>query len=331
MDLDGRIGSGNADTFSRLFAPMRVWLCDGRDVGMPPLAAALALRPHRDHMPLNLTSDAFFSSGSAPDAPAPVPAPAVALAPPRAGVVGIPLGLTDYERTMDWMDAMIAAGQRGYLTAAAVHLVMVAREDPRTRAAVLGATLAVPDGQPLVWALRALGHADVSRVYGPELMARYCERAARRLTPVYLYGGRDQGALVQLTLNLRQRYPGLRIVGGYSPPFRPLTDEEEEWVVHDINRSGAQVVWVGTGQPKQEHWMADMRDRLEAPVLVGVGAAFDFHAGLVPQAPPWIQTLGLEWSYRLAREPRRLWRRYARYNPRFVAAFARQYLRSRRA
>jgi N-acetylglucosaminyldiphosphoundecaprenol N-acetyl-beta-D-mannosaminyltransferase len=248
---------------------------------------------------------------------------------PRAEVLGIPLALADYESTMDWMDGMVAARAQGYVTAAAVHLVMVAQEDPETRAAVLGATLAVPDGQPLVWALRALGH-DASRVYGPDLMARYCERSATTGTRMFLYGGRNQGALIQLALNLRQRYPGLRIVGGYSPPFRELTEEEEAWVVSEIDRSQADVVWVGTGQPKQEKWMARMRDRLDAPLLVGVGAAFDFHAGLVPQAPQWMQDLGLEWTFRLAQEPRRLWRRYARYNPRFVAGFAQQYRSAQR-
>ncbi|HYF25355.1 MAG TPA: WecB/TagA/CpsF family glycosyltransferase, partial [Baekduia sp.] len=146
----------------------------------------------------------------------------------------------------------------------------------------------------------------------------------------YLYGGRNQGALVELALKLRRRYPGLKIVGGYSPPFRALDDEEQDAIVDEINRSGADVVWVGIGVPKQEKWMAAMRDRLEAPVLVGVGAAFDFHAGLVPQAPHWVQASGLEWAYRLAHEPRRLWRRYAEYNPRFIAGFAKQYGRHRR-
>jgi N-acetylglucosaminyldiphosphoundecaprenol N-acetyl-beta-D-mannosaminyltransferase len=248
---------------------------------------------------------------------------------PRAEILGVPLALTDYERAMDWMDAMVAARSRGYVTAAAVHLVMVAQEDPSTRDAVLGATLAVPDGQPLVWALRALG-LPASRVYGPELMARYCERSAKTGTRMYLYGGRNQGALVQLALELRRRYPGLKIVGGYSPPFREPTQEEEDWITGEINGSRADVVWVGTGQPKQEKWMLHMRERLEAPLLVGVGAAFDFHAGLVPQAPQWMQDTGLEWTYRLAHEPRRLWKRYARYNPRFVAGFSRQYAAQRR-
>ena len=246
-----------------------------------------------------------------------------------AEVLGIPLALTDDRGTMDWMDATIASGGLASVSAAAVHLVMVAQEDPETLQA-LRDTLVVPDGQPLVWALRALGHAEASRVYGPDLMARYCARAAITGTPMYLYGGRSRGALVELTLRLRQRYPGIRIVGGYSPPFRALTAQEERWVADDINASGAAVVWVGTGQPKQEKWMAHMRDHLRAPVLAGVGAAFDFHAGLVAQAPSWMQALGLEWSFRLAHEPRRLWRRYARYNPRFVAGFARQYSRENR-
>ena len=248
---------------------------------------------------------------------------------PQAEILGVPLALTDYEATMDWMDSMVASRQTGYVTAAAVHLVMVAQEDPGTRDAVLGATLAVPDGQPLVWALRALGHPSPSRVYGPELMARYCARSAATGTRMYLYGGRNQGALVQLALNLRRRFPGIQIVGGYSPPFREPTEQEREWTASEINASQADVVWVGTGQPKQEKWMAEMRGRLDAPLLIGVGAAFDFHAGLVPQAPSWMQSLGLEWTYRLAHEPRRLWRRYARYNPRFIVGFVKQYVSQR--
>jgi N-acetylglucosaminyldiphosphoundecaprenol N-acetyl-beta-D-mannosaminyltransferase len=239
--------------------------------------------------------------------------------------LGVPLAVSDYEHVMDWMQATIAAGGRASLTAAAVNLVMSAREEPATMAAVLATTLAVPDGQPLVWALRALGHAGATRIYGPDLMAGFCARAAREQIPVYLYGGRTPEALALLERRLRERFPGLPIAGGYSPPFRPLTGAEEDGAIAAIDSSGAAVVWVGTGQPKQELWMAAMRGRLAAPMLVGVGAAFDFHAGLVPQAPAWMGRNGLEWSYRLAREPRRLWRRYARYNPLFVAGFARQY------
>ncbi len=266
--------------------------------------------------------------GTAPDEPRPDPE---ALRPPAQTVVGVPLALTDYERTMDWMDAVVAAREKAIVTAAAVHLIMVAREDPATRAAIADSrVLAVPDGQPLVWALKALGEADASRVYGPDLMARYLERSVATGVRHYLYGGRNQGALVQLVNELRRRFPGVQIVGGYSPPFRPLTTEEAVFVIDDVARCGADVVWVGTGQPKQEQWMAAFRDRLDAPVLAGVGAAFDFHAGLVPQAPRWMQACGLEWAYRLMQEPRRLWRRYLRYNPLFVGAFALQWAQRRR-
>jgi N-acetylglucosaminyldiphosphoundecaprenol N-acetyl-beta-D-mannosaminyltransferase len=251
--------------------------------------------------------------------------------PAEAPLLGVPLAVTTYDKALDWMDATVAAGRKGYVCVAAVHTVMACQEDPELRAAVNGASFTVPDGQPLVWAMNLLGHRLPDRVYGPELMERACERAAASGTRIYLYGGRNQGALVQLTLNLRRRFPGLRIVGGYSPPFRELTPGEESQIVDEINQSRADIVWVGIGVPKQEKWMARMRERLDASVLVGVGAAFDFHAGLVPQAPEWMQRVGLEWVYRLAHEPRRLWKRYLRYNPLFVTGFARQYARHRLA
>ncbi|HXB64371.1 MAG TPA: WecB/TagA/CpsF family glycosyltransferase [Solirubrobacteraceae bacterium] len=244
--------------------------------------------------------------------------------------MGIPLAVSDYGAVLDWMQATIAAGKRAYVTAAAVNLVMSAHERPATLAATLDATLAVPDGMPLVWALRLLGHTHATRIYGPDLMAAFCARAAADGTPMYLYGGRTPEALALLTRRLCERFPGLQIVGGHSPPFHEPTPAEEGAAIDAIDASGAQVVWVGTGQPKQELWMQRMRPLLRAPLLVGVGAAFDFHAGLVSQAPAWMQRLGMEWAYRLAREPRRLWRRYARHNPRFVAAFAHQYVRERR-
>jgi N-acetylglucosaminyldiphosphoundecaprenol N-acetyl-beta-D-mannosaminyltransferase len=248
----------------------------------------------------------------------------------RQQVLGVPLALVDYERTLDWIDAAVATRRRGYICVAAVHTVMATREDAELRAAVLGSDLTVPDGQPLVWALKALGHGLDDRVYGPELMQRACERAAGSGTRFFLYGGRSSEALAQLTENLRASHPGLSIAGGYSPPFRELTADEEDALAADINASGADVVWVGIGVPKQEKWMARMRDRLDAPVLIGVGAAFDFHAGLVPQAPAAMQRLGLEWLYRLWQEPRRLWRRYARYNPRFLWGVAQQLAANRR-
>jgi N-acetylglucosaminyldiphosphoundecaprenol N-acetyl-beta-D-mannosaminyltransferase len=259
------------------------------------------------------------------------PQPINVVSPKMVEVCGIPLALTDYERTLDWIDVRVAQRARDYICVCNVHAVMASAEDAGLRSALLGSSLNLPDGQPLVWAMSALGYPLHDRVYGPELMARSCTRSAISGQRLYLYGGRNQGALVQLTLNLRQRYPGVRIVGGYSPPHRPLTADERAAVLHEINASRADVVWVGIGVPKQEKWMADLRRELDAPVLIGVGAAFDFHAGLVPQAPPWMQELGLEWAYRLAHEPRRLWRRYTRYNPRFVRDFGRQLVAHRRA
>jgi N-acetylglucosaminyldiphosphoundecaprenol N-acetyl-beta-D-mannosaminyltransferase len=250
--------------------------------------------------------------------------------PPTAEVLGVRLALTDYEGALDWIDAAVASGHKGYICAAATHMVMATQDDEQLRAAVRGAAFTVPDGQPLVWALNALGHPLGDRVYGPELMDRACRRAARTGRKMYLYGGRSPDALVQLIHTLRLRHPGLEIVGGCSPPFRPLAEAEERAVIEDINRSGAEVVWVGLGVPKQEKWMARVQDRVQVPVLVSVGAAFDFHGGLVRQAPGWMQRAGLEWLFRLAQEPRRLWRRYLRYNPRFVAGFAAQWLRERR-
>lgn len=253
-----------------------------------------------------------------------------AVPPPTVDVLGVPLALTDYERTMDWIDATIQKGSKGYICVAATHTVVATQDDPELRAAVLGASLVVPDGQPVVWAMNALGHDLTHRVYGPDLMAKFCERSAPTGARMFLYGGRNQGALVQLALNLRRRFPGLQVVGGYSPPFRTLSEEEIDAVVAEINHARPDVVWVGIGVPKQEKWMAALRDRIDAPVLVGVGAAFDFHAGLIPQAPAWMQSAGLEWLFRLSKEPRRLWKRYLTYNPRFVLGFARQYVQHRR-
>jgi N-acetylglucosaminyldiphosphoundecaprenol N-acetyl-beta-D-mannosaminyltransferase len=246
-------------------------------------------------------------------------------------LLGIPVALTDYASAVDVMDTLVETRERGYVCAAPVHALMVAQDDPEMLAALRGSTLVVPDGMPLVWAANLLGERLEDRVYGPELMLRYSDRCAERGHRVWLYGGRDQGSLVQLALSMRRRHPGIKIVGGYSPPFRALTSEEEGALVHQINEAKPDVLWVGIGVPKQEKWMAHMRERLDVPVMCGVGAAFDFHAGRVPQAPSWMQERGLEWIYRIVQEPRRLLPRYLYFNPRFVVAFARQYLAERRS
>jgi N-acetylglucosaminyldiphosphoundecaprenol N-acetyl-beta-D-mannosaminyltransferase len=245
-------------------------------------------------------------------------------------ILGVPIAMTDYAQAMDVMDAMVDQRERGYVCAAPVHAIMVAQDDPDMYAALRRSTLTVPDGMPLVWAANMLGERLPDRVYGPELMLRYDDRCAERGHRVWLYGGRDQGSLVQLALSIRRRHPDIKIVGGYSPPFRQLNAEEEDYVVEQINGSKPDVLWVGVGVPKQEKWMARMRDRLEVPVMCGVGAAFDFHAGRINQAPRWMQERGLEWTYRIAQEPTRLLPRYLYFNPRFLARFTRQFLIERR-
>lgn len=274
-----------------------------------------------------------FPSPLAPSgATEPLEAPSVPRAEdiPTREILGIPIAMTDYAETMDVMDGMVARRERGYVCAVAVHAVMVAHGDPEMRDALQRSTLTVPDGMPLVWAANMLGENLPNRVYGPELMRRYSDRCAERGHRVWLYGGRDQGSLVQLALKLRQRHPGIKIVGGYAPPFRPLTGEEEDAICTQIDEARPDVLWVGIGVPKQEKWMAHLRERLDVPVMCAVGAAFDFHADRISQAPPWMQERGLEWTYRIAQEPRRLLPRYLYYNPRFMLAFGRQLARERR-
>ena len=257
------------------------------------------------------------------------PAQAPAVEPSTVELLGIELALTDYERTMDWIDAMVERRQRGYVIPAAVHCVMVAHEEPETWDAVQGG-LVVPDGQPLVWAMRLLGHPEASRVYGPELMARYCERAASTGTRMFLYGGRNQGAAraarAEPSPPLSRHQDRRRLLAALPRPRRrgARRDRGRDQPLAARTSCGS-----ASASPSRRSGWPQMRERLDAPVLVGVGAAFDFHAGLVPQAPNWMQETGLEWAYRLAHEPRRLWRRYARYNPRFVVAFVRQWARGR--
>jgi N-acetylglucosaminyldiphosphoundecaprenol N-acetyl-beta-D-mannosaminyltransferase len=265
--------------------------------------------------------------------PAPQPEPNLESAAtadvPARDLLGVPVAMVDYDRAIEVMEDLVETRERGYVCAAPVHALMEAKQDPEMLRALRGSTLVVPDGMPLVWAANLLGEKLHDRVYGPELMVRYSDRCAERGHRVWLYGGRDQGSLVQLALSMRRRHPGIKIVGGYSPPFRPLTAEEESALVQQVNDAKPDVLWVGIGVPKQEKWMARMREQLDVPVMCGVGAAFDFHAGRISMAPRWMQERGLEWIYRIAQEPKRLLPRYLYTNPRFVAAFALQFLRER--
>jgi N-acetylglucosaminyldiphosphoundecaprenol N-acetyl-beta-D-mannosaminyltransferase len=242
---------------------------------------------------------------------------------PHRLILGTRVDATSYAdatvRVLGWA----RGGESRYVCAATVHMVMEGHDTPAYQAVVNGADLVTPDGMPLVWALRRLGVPGQQRVYGPDLALAVCAAAAAATDqPVGLYGG-TPAALDAMQKNYRQRFPALKITYAHSPPFRPLTDAEDAAVVQAINDSGARILLVGLGCPKQEQWMAAHRGRVRA-VMLGVGAAFDFHSGKVRQAPRWMQRAGLEWLFRLLMEPRRLWRRYFKHNPRFVWLFWRQ-------
>ena len=211
-----------------------------------------------------------------------------------------------------------ASGHATYVCAASVHTVIEATRDRSFRRVLNGALAVAPDGMPLAWLGRLRGHRRMRRIRGPSLMKRVCQLSVERGIPHFLYGAAP-GVVEELARRLKAEYPGLNVVGTHTPPFRPLSEVEEVNVVRLINDSGARIVWVGLGTPKQERWMAAMAPRLTAGLLIGVGAAFDFHSGRLAEAPPWIQRSGLEWFFRLTQEPRRLWRRYLYANPLFVA------------
>jgi exopolysaccharide biosynthesis WecB/TagA/CpsF family protein len=248
--------------------------------------------------------------------------------PPKFPVAGVLVSATTYTQATDLVVQAALAGESLVVSATSVHGVSVAHGDPRFGAVLNGFELVVPDGQPVRWGLNLLHGAGLAdRVYGPTLMLRICEAAAAQGVPVFFYGS-TQAVLERLAGRLRARLPGLRIAGYHSPPFRRLTDEEDATDRREIQESGARIVFVGLGCPRQELWADRARGSLPMP-LVCVGAAFDFHAGLLRQAPPWIQRRGLEWAFRLSMEPRRLWRRYARAVPLFIFLLSRQYLAQR--
>lgn len=219
---------------------------------------------------------------------------------------------------IEWGDAR----ESRYICLCNVHSVVTTTRDAAFRAAINNADMATADGAPIAWALRRLGCRAQQRINGPDLMLKYLDAAQCAGQSVFFYGGVD-ATLARLRQVLNERFPRLRIAGMQAPPFRPLTVEEDAATVDAINASGANVVFVGLGCPKQEKWMAEHRTRIGA-VMIGVGAAFDYHAGVVRRAPLWWQKHGLEWLYRLGCEPRRLFRRYLVTNTLFVAGFLRQ-------
>jgi N-acetylglucosaminyldiphosphoundecaprenol N-acetyl-beta-D-mannosaminyltransferase len=244
---------------------------------------------------------------------------------PRTNVLGVGVSALTMDSAVQIIDGWIVRQQPHYVCVSGVHGVMESQRDERLRRIHNAAGLVTPDGMPLVWLNHLHGQRHVERVYGPDLLLAVCAHSLTAGYRHYFYGGAE-GVPELLAARLSERFPGLQVAGTFSPPFRALTADEDADVIARINASQADIVWVGLSTPRQERWMADHVGRLRAPVLVGVGAAFDFHAGLKPQAPRWMQRNGLEWLFRLLSEPRRLARRYLLNNPLFVFLVVQQAL-----
>jgi N-acetylglucosaminyldiphosphoundecaprenol N-acetyl-beta-D-mannosaminyltransferase len=240
-------------------------------------------------------------------------------------VIGVAIDSISWSQALERISVWAATHQSRQVVISNVHSVVTTLQDEVFADAVRRADMVTPDGAPIAWLMKRFGFKSQERINGPDLMWFYCAEAEIRGESIYLYGGK-QSTLDVLRSKLLLHFPALKIVGAYSPPFRALTEEEDATVVAEINASGAGTVWVSLGCPKQEIWIAQHRDRINA-VMIGVGAAFDYHAGTVTRAPLWMQRSGLEWFYRLCSEPRRLWKRYFFTNTLFLYHAGAQLLR----
>jgi N-acetylglucosaminyldiphosphoundecaprenol N-acetyl-beta-D-mannosaminyltransferase len=245
--------------------------------------------------------------------------------PPRFDVLGVQVSAVTMNRAVATLDGWIRGAVRTYVCVTGVHGVMECQRDEELSAIHNAAGMVTPDGRPLVWIGRARATEPVDQVCGPDLLPTMCQHSLLHGYRHYFYGAAD-GVALRLADRLRRRFPGLQVVGAFAPPFRPVSAEEDRRITEEINAARPDLVWVGLSTPKQERWMHAHRARLTAPVLIGVGAAFDLHAGLRRRAPRWMQVAGLEWLFRLGQEPRRLSRRYLVNNPRFVAALLKRTL-----
>jgi N-acetylglucosaminyldiphosphoundecaprenol N-acetyl-beta-D-mannosaminyltransferase len=237
--------------------------------------------------------------------------------PARANVLGVGVSALNLDSAAAAITQALENNAKGYVCVTGVHGVTEAQGDPKFRRILNEAFLNTPDGMPMVWMGRLQGFRDMRRVYGPDVMLRVCELSVARGFTHFFYGG-GEGVADALKERLEQRFPGLKVVGTYTPPFRALTAEEETQLAERLSELKPDIVWVGLSTPKQERFMAEHWQKLDATLFFGVGAAFDFHAGRVRQAPRWMQWCGLEWLFRLCCEPRRLWKRYFRNNPLFI-------------
>ncbi len=247
----------------------------------------------------------------------------------RTYILNVGVNLVSLAKAVEIIDRWIQTRSRRYVCVRDVHGVMECQRDPMLMNIHNNSGLTVPDGMPLVWISKMRGHRNVTRVYGPDLLLAVCSLGRVRDYRHYFYGGKE-GIPELLAENLKRRFPGMSVVGCCSPPFRVMTEAEDIKVVTAINSSKADIVWVGLSTPKQERWIASHRAVLSTPVLIGVGAAFDFLSGRVKQAPRWMMNIGLEWFFRLMMEPGRLWKRYTINNVLFLYYLLRETLSLRR-
>ena len=255
------------------------------------------------------------------------PAPHATPLPPRFRVLRSHISALSLEQAVAITQSWIEQHERHYVNLCTADTVLQAYDSPALARILDESGLAAPDGMPLVWLGRRRTR-DVQRVYGPDLMLRICKAGLKSKTRHFFYGATPE-VLDALKANLEVKFPGLVVAGTMAPPFRPLTENEETETAHIITTACPDIVWVGLGTPKQDFWVARFRTLLDAPAMVAVGAAFNFHAGHIPQAPRWMMRCGLEWLFRLIIEPRRLWRRYLLGNPRFALLVLRQMLTGR--
>ncbi len=238
-------------------------------------------------------------------------------ATPRVNILGVGVSALYMETALRETELLLEREGQGYVCVTGVHGIMEAQADERFRNILNRSFLTTPDGMPTVWLGRVHGFKQMARVYGPDYMLGLCQRSVERGYRHFLYGGKE-GVAEELRAELIRRFPGLKIVGTYTPPFRPLNAEEEEDLRSQLESLQADVLWCGLSTPKQERFMAAYSDRLPVNLMVGVGAAFDLLSGNLSEAPDWMKNSGLQWLYRLVKEPKRLWRRYLFNNPRFT-------------
>ena len=242
---------------------------------------------------------------------------------PRANVLGVGIHAVDPQSAVEIVRAALASDGKGYICVTGVHGVMEAQKDLQFRSILNSAFLVTPDGMPTVWVGRMQGHAQMARVFGPDLMLDVCRSSVAWGARHFLYGGAE-GVAGELASKLRELCPGINVVGTYTPPFRPLLDEERGHLQSLVAEAAPDIVWVGLSTPKQEKFMAEYLPLLHTKIMVGVGAAFDLHTGRIKDCDDWMKRAGLQWFHRLCQEPRRLWKRYLINNPKFLVAIAAQ-------